>query len=176
MARIHPFAAAALAILASVAACGCAGTAPERDARGNPRIDRLPGDALPRVAPAARLTAQDLVRLSREGLAPQAIVARIRESGSRFDLSASRLLELDRQGVDAAVLDYIVEAERRAKEADLADALVKKEAAEARSRAELERRREARPYYRYYDPFWQYDPFWPGPYLYWGWGSGYRIR
>jgi len=153
------------ALIVALALAGCA-TAPERDARGNPKIERLPEEALARLpGPELKLTAQDLVRLTREGIPPEKIIERFQATHSRLGMPASEIMELGKQGVDRKVLDHVAEAEERARQTDVAEALARRDAAEARRREDEERRRNL---YRYYTP-----PYWPP---YWGGYMGAPIR
>ena len=62
--------------------------------------------------PAAVLPLDEIVALVRQGIGAGEVIARIRASGSRYRLSASRIVELAAQGVPAEVLDHMVSAER----------------------------------------------------------------
>jgi hypothetical protein len=136
---------------------GCSAV-PERDAPGNPKIERLSEDALARLpAPEPKLTAEDLVRLSREAMPAEKIIERFQATHSRLKMPRSEIMELAKQGVDRKVLDYLAEAEERARQTDVAESLARAEARQAR---EEEQRREL---YRYIAP---------SPYPYWGWYLG----
>lgn len=150
----------ALVAFAVVALAGCATT--QRGADGNPLLERLTAEALQRATPTpvARISAEDLVRLSREGASFDQIMQRYRESNSRLNLSSPQLTDLHRRGVDQRVLDAIAAADQAAARADRDDALVRREAAQA-----AERQRELAyayghsygyPYYGpgYYGPYW----------------------
>ena len=145
---------AAVPVLA-LAACAMA---PERDARGNPKIERLSEEALARLpAPESKLSAEDLVRLTREGMPPEKIIEKFQATHSRLGMPRSEIMELGKQGVDRRVLDYATEAEERARQTDLAEAFARRDAEQARLREE-ERRREL--YHTY--PAWPYPPYWGG--------------
>ena len=62
--------------------------------------------------PIAALPLEQVVALARQGIGAGEIIARIRASGSRYRLSASRIVELAAQGVPLEVLDHMVSAER----------------------------------------------------------------
>jgi hypothetical protein len=145
---------AALSLLALV---GCA-VGPERDARGNPKIERLTEEALARLpAPEPKLTAEDLVRLSREGMQPEKIIERFQATHSRLRMPRSEIMELGKQGVDRKVLDTLAEAEERARQTDVAESLARRDA----EQAQLEEQR--RELYRYhFNPHWPYPPYWGG--------------
>jgi hypothetical protein len=160
------------------AGVGCASTpsVSQRDAIGNPRLERLTPQELARLGPAAlvKLSAEDLVRLTRQGASPDEIIDRYYRSGSRLKLDAEQIAELGRRGVDQRVLDYVVSQEREAEKIDAITAQADREA-EARARAE-----EVYRYYRYYDPYGGWDafsyPYYYGPrvypYLGYGWSRG----
>ena len=65
----------------------------------------------------ATMTLEDIVQLSQEKVAPQAIIAKLKESKMVYPLKADQVVELKEQGVDSEVLDYMlvafVESERR---------------------------------------------------------------
>ncbi len=177
-----------LAVLLAFAAAGCAGVSHvgERDATGNPRLERLSPRELARLGPAApvKLSAEDLVRLTRQGDSPAEIIDRFYQSGSRLKLDDGQIAELRRRGVDQRVVEYLVQHEREAEKIDAITAQADREA-RARARAEHVYR-----YYRYYDPYWGWDPFsypYVGPRVYpylgygWspsssGWYGGLSIR
>ena len=89
---------------------GCAG-APAAP----PKIERISAEQLEArlPQPAAALPLEQIVALARQGIAAEEIISRISASGSRYRLSATRLVELAWQGVPLAVLDHLAAAERR---------------------------------------------------------------
>lgn len=89
--------------------------------------------------PAAVLPLEQIVQLSRQGMAAEEVVARITASGSRYRLSASQIVELARQGMPLQVLDYMVAAERTRIFDDLATDATRREQA-WRDRLEQESR------------------------------------
>jgi len=108
----------------------------------------------------------ELVRLSKEGVAAQALVARIRETGSRYDLRASEMIALHAQGVSAEVLDYI----QSAREHDVRDRMAEEiNQREQRHAGELRREQELQS--RLHDC----DRWWPG-YPGYGWDYPYPMR
>jgi len=154
---------------------GCATTLSDRDAVGNPRIDRITAAEMARLGPArpAKLSADDLVRLSEARLSPEQIIDRYYQSGSRLKLTDTQLVDLRRRGVDPRVLDYVVQAEQ---EAEKVDAITAQADREANERA----RRESWFGDGYYNPWGgPYPSYWgPSVYPYFGfgwnrWGSGW---
>lgn len=92
------------------------------------------------------VTVEQVVQMSREGLSPEEIIAKMEDSETVYRLSGSELARLKERGVPDAVLDY------------MQDTYVDYE----RSRV-----------YRHYDPWW--GPPYASVYPYWGWyGPYYR--
>jgi hypothetical protein len=99
-----------LAAILAASLQGCAETPPLP-----PKIERISAEQLEArlPQPAAALPLEQVVQLARQGVAAEALIARITASASRYRLSASQIVELAQQGVPPAVLDHIVAAERR---------------------------------------------------------------
>jgi hypothetical protein len=153
---------AALAL--SLLGCATTSTPPE----ASPAIARLSPEELARMMPPARssLTQADIVRLSKEGATAKDIIAKIRETGSRYDLSASQAIDLHAQGVDKEVLDYMQSARAQELRDRMADEINQRE---LRHAEQLRREQEFRLNRPYYDP-------WPGSYPGYGWGPAYPLR
>jgi hypothetical protein len=115
---------------------GCAG-APAAP----PKIERISAEQLEArlPQPAAALSLEQIATLARQGIAAEEIIGRIGASGSRYRLSATRLVELAQQGVPLAVLDHLVAAERRHIFDDMAAEIERREKL-CRDRSELELR------------------------------------
>lgn len=142
---------------------GCASVPPD----GNGAIARISPEDLARILPKPepKLPPPELVRLSRDGTAAKDIIAKIKQSGSTYALSASQLIELHDQGVSAEVLDYI----QSAREQELRDRMAEEiNQREQRHAEELQREQEQlrNSYF--------YDPWWPGYYP--GWRFGYPFH
>ena len=73
------------------------------------KIARITPEELAQLLPApiATVTLDEIVSDSKLGKSPDEIIAKIRESNSRYDLSSSQVLDLNKQGVHISVLDYI---------------------------------------------------------------------
>jgi len=145
---------------------GCAAAPAPPDAGSN--IARISPEELARLLPAPQsgLSLADLVRMSKQGASAKDIIARIRETNSHYDLSASQAIDLHARGVDKEVLDYIQSA--RAQE--LRDRMAEEINQREQRHAEELRREQA---LRYNQPY--YDP-WPGGYPGYGWGPAYPFR
>lgn len=145
-----------------VALVACAGVSSPRDAAGNPQLQRLDEGEAERAAQHARaLNMEDVIALERRGRTPAEIVARMRATGTRFDMDAAQQAALQRRGASAALIDALVAAEAQAKQTDRFTEEADRAAAR---RAADEARQEA---YR----AWSRDPYWwGGPYPYFGYG------
>jgi hypothetical protein len=153
---------------------GCATTSAPPDA--GPGIARLSPEELARMLPKPdpKLPLTELIRLSKEGATAKDIIARIRETGSRYDLSASQAIELHSQGVDAEVLDYIQSAREQALRDRIAEEINQREQRHAQ---ELKREQELRRNNYYYDPWWPGYPGWiHGYYPFLPYGGFYWCR
>lgn len=130
---------------------GCATTAGSQQAE----IKRITPEALEKLVPAAVATypLEEIVTDTKQGKTPEDIIAKIKASESRYDLSTSEVLALNKQGVEVQVLEYIQQSNALAKQNYLAEEINKaeKEKAEAIRRLRHERLFSR---HRYYDPFW----------------------
>jgi len=152
---------------------GCATTSAPPDAGG--AIARLSPEELERMLPKPdpKLPLAELIRLSKEGATAKDIIARVRESGSRYDLSASQAIELHGQGVNAEVLDYIQSAREQEQRERFAEEINRREQSHAE---ELRREQKLRRNSYYYDPWWPGYPGWNYGYPFPPYGGFYRRR
>lgn len=148
---------------------GCATTAMQE-----PRIERISPEELERLMPkpVPNLTLDEIVKMSQSGTSAQAIIAKIKETNSRYDLSPSESLALSKKGVSAEVLDYIHQAHEQAVREGFADEINKREKEKRLEQERLRREYQLR-YHRYYDPFW-YGGYGFGPP--WGYRHGPSIH
>ncbi len=96
------------AAVVAVTACASQG--------GNPGqvVDRLPAESKPLVPALPRLSPDEVVQLAKQGLSAESIISRLKESGTRYRLSAAEILTLKSRGVPTAVLDYLLDSDRQA--------------------------------------------------------------
>ncbi len=148
-------------LLAGILVAGCA-TNQEKTA--TPQIQRISAEALEQLLPKPdpNLTYDELVRLSREGVSPDSIIEKIKQSNSSYALTPSKALELGKQGVDAKVLDYMHAAREQALRDGFADELDKRDREHRDEIGALQRQLLMRPYP--YDPFCGPYPYWRYPY------------
>ena len=144
---------------------GCA-THPEKAA---PQIQRISAEELERLLPKPdpKLTYDELVRLSREGLAPEVIIEKIRQTSSSYALTPSQALDLGKQGVSEKVLDYMHAAREQALRDGFADELNKRDLDHKAQVEALQQQFLMMRASPFYDPFWgPYPPAWRYPYYY----------
>ncbi|HEX8987214.1 MAG TPA: hypothetical protein VF816_04590 [Rhodocyclaceae bacterium] len=93
------------------AVAGCASEAPAPA----PRLERLTGAALDAKipAPVATLSADEIVAMAKRGESAPAIIAKIDASHSHYRLGAAQIAAMLAAGVPAAVVDHMMEGERR---------------------------------------------------------------
>lgn len=156
------------AIVGSLVLAGCATTQQQQK---EPQIQRISAEELEKLMPqpAPFITYDELVRLSKAGSSPDEIIAKIKESNSRYDLTPSKALELSRQGVSAKVLDYMYSSREQALRDGFAEELNKRERNKVAEQEKLRREYQ----WRYRDPYWGagFGPYWGRGYYgpRWGW-------
>lgn len=150
---------------------GCASTGTQQS-----KVDRITPEELAALIPppVATLSLEEIVADSKAGKTPDEIIAKIKSSDSRYELTSSQALDLNKQGVDVKVLDYIQQSNELAKQNAMADEINKREQEKQKAKRELQRERaDARN--QFYDPFWgpRFGGFYGRPY--WGpIGPGFR--
>lgn len=149
---------------------GCATNQPGTT---SPQIDRISAEELARIIPkpVAKLTLDDIVRLTKEGSSADQIIEKIKASDSMYDLTPSQSVALSNQGVDAKVLDYIHTSRELALMNNLADEINRRE---KQKRAELAKlKKELWQQQRFYDPYCRFGYYGLTPYWYGAYGSRY---
>ncbi|MDP3088340.1 MAG: hypothetical protein Q8M99_09190 [Methylotenera sp.] len=141
-----------------------------------PHIERISEEELQRimVKPVTAISLEEIVVLSNQGVAPAAIIEKIKASNSYYPLSPTQTLELSKQGVSSEVLDYMYSSHDAKVRNNVAEEINKRERQKVE---EVERIRREQRLMRAYDPFWMgprfgrfgYGPFGPG----FGWGGGF---
>ena len=141
------------------------------------QIDRITPEDLAKLMPpaVATLSLDDIIKSSKQGKTADEIIAQIKTSQSRYDLSPTQVLDLNKKGVDARVLDYMQQSNELAKQNAMADEINKRAKERAIAEKMLKRERDAARD-RYYDPFWgsRFGGFYGGPYY--GYGSRFGNR
>lgn len=143
------------------------------------QIDRISPEQLAALVPPAQssLSLQEIVSMSKQGKSDSEIIEAIKQSQSRYALSASEVLEWHQKGISKGVLDYMQQANALATQNAIADEINKREKARVEAEVKLKRERDmAR--LRSMDPWFYGGPgFYGGPWgyrPYWGGGMGWR--
>jgi uncharacterized lipoprotein YajG len=164
-----------------LAGCASTGNKPSQ-------VERITPEELAKLIPppVATVSLDEIVADSKAGKSADEIIAKIKNSNSRYELSSTQVLDLNKQGVDAKVLDYIQQSNELAKQNAIAEEMNKREKEKVAAEKQLQRER-AFNNNRYYDPFWGpyyggyygrgfYGPgHWRGSRFGWGLGFGHRF-
>ena len=112
-----------------------------------------------RLTPLATptLSLEEIVTLSKQKMAADEVIEKIKASNSQYDLSASQIVELNKQGVEPKVLDYIQTEREKARLNSMADEINKREKANKEAQQKLKDQAWRNRYDPFYDPF--YHPF-----------------
>lgn len=162
-----------LVIAATLALTGCASNGVRQA-----EVDRITPEQLAKILPppVATVTLSEVVADSKAGKSADEIIAKIKASNSRYELTTAQTLDLSKQGVDVKVLDYMRQSNEAAKQNAIADEMNKREQEKRVAQKQLQRERAlSQSYYNdYYDsPFYNpyfnygYNPFF-GSRFFWG--------
>ncbi len=166
---------------------GCASTGSNLS-----KVERITPEQLAKLlpAPVASVPLTEIVADSKQGKNADEIIAKIKASNSRYALTPSQVLDLNQQGVEVKVLDYIQQSNELAQQNAIADEINKREKEKRAAQMQLRRERNFNNN-RFYDPFWGsgfggfygrgFGPGWIGPIgpggRHWGnrfgWGLNY---
>lgn len=159
-------------IMTMLLAAGCATTG--QGTAGAPAIDRISAEELEKIMPQAHpvISLDDIVVLSKQGVTPEQVIQKIKDTDSAYDLTPSQSVDLSKRGVDGKVLDYIHTSRELALRNKLAEEINKREQAK---RAEVDKlKQQMLNSQRYYDPFCRYPRFGMTPFAFGAYGSRYR--
>lgn len=138
------------------------------------KVDRITPEELAKLIPppVATVSLDEIVGDSKAGKTADEIIAKIKTSNSRYELTSTQVLDLNKQGVDAKVLDYIHQSNELAKQNAIADEMNKREQEKRAAQKQLQRERALAQsyYYDYFD-----GPFY-NPYYHYGYGPYYGSR
>ena len=139
-----------LVFISALLLSGCASTGTQQG-----RVERITPEELAKLIPppVATVSLDEIVADSKAGKSTDDIIAKIKNSNSRYELSSTQVLDLNKQGVDAKVLDYIQQSNELAKQNIIAEEMNKREQEKMAAKKQLQRER-ALNNSRYYDPFW----------------------
>jgi hypothetical protein len=147
-------------MLVATLLAGCATTREENKIPENNKIERISNEELEKLIPnpTPNLALSDLVALSKSGVSADDLIDKIKQSGTHYALTPSEAIELNKQGVDGKVLDYLYSAHLQTLRDSVADDINRREAAHDKQMDQLMKELLRRPYY--------YDPFWPSAFPY----------
>lgn len=162
-----------LVIMCLMLMTACASTPTQQ-----PQVKRITPEELAKMLPPAVATVSldEIVNDAKQGKTPDEIIAKIKMSNSRYELTPRQALDLSKQGVDTKVLDYIHQSNELAKQNAMADEINKREKERVAAENLLKRERDfARN--RYYDPFWgsRFGGFYGHPFYGYNRGFGGRF-
>jgi hypothetical protein len=124
--------------------------------------------------PVATVTLEEVVADSKAGKTADEIIDKIKDTNSRYELTPSQTLDLNKQGVDIKMLEYIYQTNELAKQNTIAEEMNKREQEKRIAQKQLQRE-PALEQSRYYD-----DPYYPFygyyPLYFWGPSFYYRYR
>ena len=148
---------------------GCASTGSQQS-----KVERITPEQLAKILPppVATVALSEIIADSKAGKTADEIIAKIKTSNSRYELTTAQTLDLSKQGVDVKVLDYMHQSNELAKQNAIADEMNKREQEKRSAQKQLQRERAlAQSYYNdYFD-----SPFY-NPYYHYGYGSYYGSR
>jgi hypothetical protein len=168
-----------VATLMLIMLSGCASTG-----AGQGKVERITPEQLAKILPppVATVTLAEVVADAKQGKTADEIIAKIKASNSRYELTPTQTIDLSKQGVDVKVLDYMHQSNELAKQNAIADEMNKREQAKQAALKQLQRERAlAQSYYYdyfdgpFYNPYYGYSPYW-GSRFYWGPSFYYRNR
>jgi S-formylglutathione hydrolase FrmB len=147
------------------------GCATNQQRSETPPIDRVSDAELSRIMlkPSGALSLDEIVKMSKDGVAPEQIIDKIKASNSYYDLTPSQTVQLSKQGVSTKVLDYIYESREAALKNNIAEEINKRERAKKNAERQLDREQN------FYYPYGYGYPYW-GSQFYWGPSIYYRHR
>ena len=140
-------------LMLSFALIACASNSERSDVRSQ-KIDRISEDELAKIIskPVAVMSLADLVRLTKDGQTPEEIIEKIRISNSSYDLTPSQVVDLNKQGVDNKVLDYIHTSRELALRNNVANEMNQREKNKRAELNKLKRQQWLQRQQRMYDP------------------------
>ena len=161
--RLMKFSFASLILLTGLGLGGCAST------QTNGRVERITPEQLAAIKPAPnpKIPLTEVITLSKAATPPAAIIARLQESGTFYNLTPQQIIDLNTQGVDQSVINHLVDAQERARQTTLITQLAGRDAQQARAlQQERERRQALQNQWRYGTSPW-------GPSYGYGFGFGH---
>jgi hypothetical protein len=156
----------AIIVLGGLAGCA---TQPQQPVQ----IERISPEQLAALVPPAQstLSLEEIASMSKKGKPDAEIIEAIKQSQSRYSLTASEVLSWHQKGISKGVLDYMQQANALAQQNAIADEINKREKARVEAETRLKRERDSArlrsmdPWFYgpgYYGGPWGYRPYWGG--------------
>ena len=127
------------------------------------RIERINTDELAHITvpEVSKLSLEDVTKMTADGLTADAIITKLNESNSSFDLTPSQAISLAKYGVDIKVLDSIHKIHGQILQNQYADAINQQLKAKLVAEKNLEREKSNRrnKENRWMNRNWGYYPF-----------------
>jgi PBP1b-binding outer membrane lipoprotein LpoB len=150
-------------VLLATLVAGCASNTPRET-----QVQRLTPEEVAKLTPVAvpTLSLDEVIVLSKQKVTADEIIAKIKASNSQYDLTATQIVTLSNQGVDAKVLDFMQTEREKARLNSMADELNKREKANKAAQEQLKNQQFRGRYDPFYDPFYQpfygygFSPYW----------------
>jgi len=141
------------------------------------KIDMISEEELARIMPKpiAMLSLDDVLRMTKEGYSADAIIEKICIRNSFYDLSPSQIVDLNKQGVDSKVLDYIHTSHELALRNNVAEEINKHEKAKRAEIDKLKQQQFLERQQRMYNPACDYAYLDLHPYGYGAFGHHSRF-
>jgi hypothetical protein len=110
---------------------------------GNGSVERASPDpvAVLKPVPIPNVSLGEIIALSKAGTPPDTIIKELQDTGTVHNLNAQLIIDLNRQGVDQSVINYLADAQEKARQAAVLAQLAERDAKAARD-LELERNRQ----------------------------------
>ena len=163
-------------VVTTIFLSGCASTGTGQVGKQG-EVERMTPEQLAKILPppVATLTLAEIIAESKAGKTPDEMIAKIKASNSRYELTTAQTLDLSKDGVDTKVLDYMQQSNELAKQNAIADEMNKRAKERAIAEKALKRERDSARN-RYYDPFFgsRFGGFYGNPYY--GYGSRFGHR
>ena len=127
-----------LILAAALAALGGCASPPQ-----NGQITRLTPEDLARLTPPPnpKVPLSEVIALSTAGTQPDVLIKKLQDTDTFYNLNAQQIVDLSKQGVDQSVIDHLVDAQEKARQATLLTELADRDAKAAQA---LERERNRR--------------------------------
>lgn len=98
--------------LSTAALGGCASVAQQRAAQEATRLG-TPGELVRKMEQGDRLALTDLETLARQRVPDETVLAYLRQSGARYELTTAQIDRMRTAGVSVRVIDYLLSAPSR---------------------------------------------------------------